>query len=117
MIRRPPRSTLFPYTTLFRSTVAAVCPDCHRAHEIRPSHDSTSSVYREQIPETCGRCHVGIAEVYAGSIHSQLKYRGEHGERVPVCTDCHSAHRISRVATPSFERDIVEECGVCHQNL
>src|SRR3712207_7924209 len=24
MIRRPPRSTLFPYTTLFRSVVAAV---------------------------------------------------------------------------------------------
>src|SRR5260370_33035055 len=24
MIRRPPRSTLFPYTTLFRSTAAAV---------------------------------------------------------------------------------------------
>src|SRR2546429_7062454 len=27
MIRRPPRSTLFPYTTLFRSTVAAVEDD------------------------------------------------------------------------------------------
>src|SRR5258705_9020806 len=26
MIRRPPRSTLFPYTTLFRSTRA--CPSC-----------------------------------------------------------------------------------------
>src|SRR2546427_8963975 len=25
MIRRPPRSTLFPYTTLFRSRVQAVC--------------------------------------------------------------------------------------------
>src|SRR4051794_41674822 len=25
MIRRPPRSTLFPYTTLFRSPVRAVC--------------------------------------------------------------------------------------------
>src|SRR5206468_11146550 len=25
LIRRPPRSTLFPYTTLFRSTVAAMC--------------------------------------------------------------------------------------------
>src|SRR3712207_7930714 len=25
MIRRPPRSTLFPYTTLFRSTAAAAC--------------------------------------------------------------------------------------------
>src|SRR2546429_3309473 len=26
MIRRPPRSTLFPYTTLFRSTVAVEVP-------------------------------------------------------------------------------------------
>src|SRR3712207_8018204 len=25
MIRRPPRSTLFPYTTLFRSTIARTC--------------------------------------------------------------------------------------------
>src|SRR3712207_7259334 len=30
MIRRPPRSTLFPYTTLFRSTASArrSCPTC-----------------------------------------------------------------------------------------
>src|SRR3989442_11417238 len=27
MIRRPPRSTLFPYTTLFRSRIAYLCPD------------------------------------------------------------------------------------------
>src|SRR5687767_15280521 len=26
MLRRPPRSTLFPYTTLFRSHVVARCP-------------------------------------------------------------------------------------------
>src|SRR3712207_803904 len=26
MIRRPPRSTLFPYTTLFRSRIAFPCP-------------------------------------------------------------------------------------------
>src|SRR5256885_10940234 len=29
MIRRPPRSTLFPYTTLFRSTVARRDPTAH----------------------------------------------------------------------------------------
>src|SRR5687768_17816668 len=29
MIRRPPRSTLFPYTTLFRSAVGVVGPDGH----------------------------------------------------------------------------------------
>src|SRR3712207_8505431 len=35
MIRRPPRSTLFPYTTLFRSRAgAAPAPLCRR-HEIR----------------------------------------------------------------------------------
>src|SRR3712207_7615591 len=27
MIRRPPRSTLFPYTTLFRSSSTSTCPD------------------------------------------------------------------------------------------
>src|SRR5207253_4749681 len=36
MIRRPPRSTLFPYTTLFRSTIAVesrirTCPENARA--------------------------------------------------------------------------------------
>src|SRR5256885_2624440 len=30
MIRRPPRSTLFPYTTLFRSEMARELPDHHR---------------------------------------------------------------------------------------
>src|SRR2546422_5128145 len=28
MIRRPPRSTLFPYTTLFRSTIPTPSPGC-----------------------------------------------------------------------------------------
>src|SRR2546425_5257016 len=32
MIRRPPRSTLFPYTTLFRSDVRAVVGEDGREH-------------------------------------------------------------------------------------
>src|SRR3712207_6952984 len=36
MIRRPPRSTLFPYTTLFRSRGALRCPLHDVAHELRP---------------------------------------------------------------------------------
>src|SRR5258705_8658968 len=31
MIRRPPRSTLFPYTTLFRSPAASIVAPGHRA--------------------------------------------------------------------------------------
>ena len=33
MIRRPPRSTLFPYTTLFRSTEAALIADLCIGHK------------------------------------------------------------------------------------
>src|SRR2546429_3047285 len=33
MIRRPPRSTLFPYTTLFRSGVLLLALGAHAAHQ------------------------------------------------------------------------------------
>src|SRR5258707_10132631 len=36
MIRRPPRSTLFPYTTLFRSPIVA--PTVHPLHFLRQQH-------------------------------------------------------------------------------
>src|SRR2546422_7890970 len=36
MIRRPPRSTLFPYTTLFRSCVQSVTRDRERLHGSTP---------------------------------------------------------------------------------
>src|SRR3712207_7144594 len=32
MIRRPPRSTLFPYTTLFRSLCTHVASTCYKGH-------------------------------------------------------------------------------------
>src|SRR3712207_7283485 len=39
MIRRPPRSTLFPYTTLFRSVLAEV--RCASNAGLRPARSST----------------------------------------------------------------------------
>src|ERR1043165_7931227 len=36
MIRRPPRSTLFPYTTLFRSGGARARGDLGHRHQLRP---------------------------------------------------------------------------------
>src|SRR2546430_10978682 len=33
MIRRPPRSTLFPYTTLFRSQILELIRDLQRKHD------------------------------------------------------------------------------------
>src|SRR2546425_7909519 len=36
MIRRPPRSTLFPYTTLFRSTVARLADGVRAVADVDP---------------------------------------------------------------------------------
>src|SRR5260221_2097413 len=41
MIRRPPRSTLFPYTTLFRSVRRACCTPGH-ATTTRPAASSSA---------------------------------------------------------------------------
>src|SRR5256885_3900960 len=48
MIRRPPRSTLFPYTTLFRSQRGAHCRACPAA-DLAPA-DVRRSRQREQNP-------------------------------------------------------------------
>src|SRR3989449_11557964 len=39
MIRRPPRSTLFPYTTLFRSGVEAIAASVEVVHAYSLVHD------------------------------------------------------------------------------
>src|SRR5437588_6558206 len=42
MIRRPPRSTLFPYTTLFRSPSSSCCTTCsNRASRCRTAGSPT----------------------------------------------------------------------------
>src|SRR2546427_2694370 len=55
MIRRPPRSTLFPYTTLFRS-VGAVHPDP------RPGVTAERVLPASMVPNT-----PGAAEAYAAA--------------------------------------------------
>ena len=44
MIRRPPRSTLFPYTTLFRSKVAEL-------REYRAEEPTAGTVYQRPVDE------------------------------------------------------------------
>src|SRR2546430_3858084 len=41
MIRRPPRSTLFPYTTLFRSFASADCGQCAAGFANYPTCSAT----------------------------------------------------------------------------
>src|SRR2546430_13417767 len=74
MIRRPPRSTLFPYTTLFRSSYSRIT-DLVR----RPSLGQRS-VGAPRL-EGCGRCGIVAAALSEdrkstrlNSSHSQISY-------------------------------------------
>src|SRR3712207_8986578 len=67
MIRRPPRSTLFPYTTLFRSTVSreplessagretAALNTSRRANATRREHENTGRNWGETNTGEIGR--------------------------------------------------------------
>src|SRR5260370_32504524 len=48
MIRRPPRSTLFPYTTLFRSP-PHLRPYCHQSRLSRPRHCQRSEEHTSEL--------------------------------------------------------------------
>src|SRR3712207_7705426 len=50
MIRRPPRSTLFPYTTLFRSLAASVLPGITRDSIITIAKDLGLRVAEQHVP-------------------------------------------------------------------
>src|SRR2546421_8364186 len=47
MIRRPPRSTLFPYTTLFRSSEKGSASSADARGESANGHDETANGYDE----------------------------------------------------------------------
>jgi cytochrome b subunit of formate dehydrogenase len=48
----------------------ANCASCHGAHRILPHTDPTSSIYADNLRETCGECHPGISvELASVAIH------------------------------------------------
>src|SRR5258708_30433977 len=67
MIRRPPRSTLFPYTTLFRSAVRTrrneVLPGRRRAHEL-------DRVAAAHVAARCLHGNMGRSEEHTSELQS-----------------------------------------------
>ncbi|MCA9446488.1 MAG: cytochrome c3 family protein, partial [Candidatus Omnitrophica bacterium] len=95
--------------------VTAVCTDCHTAHFILRATEEESSVNPANIAKTCGTCHFGIEETFNKSIHSPLVAKTD--EKLPVCSDCHTAHSISRSDIDSFVLGVMETCGKCHEHV
>jgi cytochrome b subunit of formate dehydrogenase len=101
------------------STKAAVCTDCHGAHEILTANDARSSIYKFNVPATCGKCHSTIEQTFMQSIHGQGISRGNGLS--PVCTDCHGIHSIKAHIDPNSsvsEKNLVRTtCARCHEGV
>jgi len=60
-------------------TETAKCQDCHGAHDILPPDDPHSTLSRQNIVQTCAKCHPGSHRQFAGYLthathHDRQKY-------------------------------------------
>src|SRR3989475_8315283 len=80
MIRRPPRSTLFPYTTLFRSYVSDVKAEVNRSmelDELRKMKDTVEGAARDveqSIHTSAANFEKDRKSTRLNSSHSQISY-------------------------------------------
>src|SRR2546427_8913639 len=78
MIRRPPRSTLFPYTTLFRSETVVARQQHHQ--RIFGHHMALQSLGRHGVADDAGlglpgaQCAQDRKSTRLNSSHSQISY-------------------------------------------
>ena len=96
-------------------TVTAICNDCHTSHLELPTADTLSSINPKNIAETCSKCHYGIFEQFQKSVHSPTNTKTE--KKLPTCYDCHKSHSIERVERSDFRQGIIDQCGVCHEEV
>src|SRR2546430_17358622 len=77
MIRRPPRSTLFPYTTLFRSLMA------ERGYPLSALYPATMTIYRSLGWEIAGHRHEAVLPSRALSAMARPEPAAAAGIRRP----------------------------------
>ncbi len=87
---------------------AAVCTDCHGAHDIGPPDQP-----RTRIPQTCQRCHSEIYARYKDSVHGAALI-GEGNPDVPTCIDCHGVHNVQGPSGGPFRLYSPLICARCH---
>src|SRR2546429_3677737 len=82
MIRRPPRSTLFPYTTLFRST------QCASGAYTNVDHNSRNARYaRNRIRSTIARSEEHTSELQS-RLHLVCRLLLEKKKKSEKCSRC-----------------------------
>jgi cytochrome b subunit of formate dehydrogenase len=114
----PEAYTLYAKSVHGRSSRAdaARCNDCHESHRLERANDPASSIYRANIPATCGRCHPREQRAYGVSTHGEALRRGVTA--APACTDCHGEHMIRGPrdpGSPVVASAVTTTCSRCHE--
>src|SRR2546427_4916427 len=97
MIRRPPRSTLFPYTTLFRSPERPEPPDQNRQHDER--HEGG----REEAPQDRSEEHTSELQSQSNLVCRLLlekKKESSRITRIKQATNARNIYSDDRFSTP-----------------
>src|ERR1039457_6137452 len=104
MIRRPPRSTLFPYTTLFRSSIALATIGClfRMRHSARRKHRSEEHTSELQSP-----CNLVCRLLLEKKEKERHRRRTRHGDRAHTQPQSRGAVRRRAVTTPRAPRRCV----------
>src|SRR2546430_16496627 len=80
MIRRPPRSTLFPYTTLFRSVLERAARElAHRAVEV-DDHAALQAHPRVDVLRVRPRVALADQRAALGGLHEPVERRAVRGD-------------------------------------
>ncbi len=110
---------------------APACADCHDHHNILPSDSSASMTNRQNIAQTCARCHTDPEVIkkydelnseqvanYYKSIHYKTVKEGN--DAAAVCNDCHSSHSLQPGSNPASmisRQNVSKTCARCHEDV
>lgn len=88
------------------------CHSCHGgdptdfAMAMSPERGFIGVPKEDEIPDFCGRCHVGVKEDYLQSAHGQAL-----GVGGPQCVTCHGNHHVVAVSPELINP---QDCTRCH---
>ena len=90
------------------------CQNCHggdpknAARSMTPEAGFVGVPKPKEVPEFCGKCHIGIKDDYLASGHGKALMTTGRG---PNCVTCHHSHDIQKASINIINEKL---CGLCH---
>src|SRR5256712_13772904 len=111
MIRRPPRSTLFPYTTLFRSVLAAKAVEAAQRQLIPERWEEPGAVVGGRLAATVGDVHAREVRQQPGDRGAVAEQRLTEAASVELRADLEAARVRERGGHVKSARGVADVAG------